>query len=107
MTDARLTTDGGGAVDAGRTLAGLWAGVIGPVAFVAVFLVEGLIRPGYDAMRLQVSYLSLGEGGWVQVLSFLVCGGLVVAFASRSGTSWAGEPDRRSGRSGSASPAPG
>ena len=89
MTDSHLTTGGGGAsdaagggaVDAGTTRAGLWAGVIGPVAFVAVFLVEGLVRPGYDAMRLQVSYLSLGEGGWVQVLSFLMCGGLVVAFA--------------------------
>jgi Protein of unknown function (DUF998) len=67
--------------DTRRLRAGLWAGVIGPVSFVAFFLIEGQVRPGYDAMRLQVSYLSLGEGGWVQVLSFLASGGLLIAFA--------------------------
>lgn len=66
---------------AGRRRAGLWAGVVGPTLFVVVFLVEGAIRPGYDAMRLQVSYLSLGEGGWVQVASFLVTGVLLLVFS--------------------------
>jgi len=59
----------------------LWGGVAGPVGFVVVFLVEGVIRDGYDPVRLQVSYLSLGEGGWVQVASFLVAGVLVIGFA--------------------------
>lgn len=81
MTDAGTTMGDRPATDRGGTRAGLWAGVVGPVLFVAVFLVQGLIRPGYDVMRLQVSYLSLGDGGWVQVLSFLVCGGLIAAFA--------------------------
>ena len=62
--------------------AGLWAGVVGPILFIVVFLVEGAIRPGYDPIRHQVSYLSLGEGGWVQVLTFLVPGALVVWFAT-------------------------
>ena len=59
----------------------MWAGVVGPVLFVAVFLVEGAIRPGYDPVRLQVSYLSLGERGAIQVASFLVTGVLLGAFA--------------------------
>jgi len=59
----------------------LWAGIAGPVLFIVVFLVEGVIREGYDPVRLQVSYLSLGEGGWVQVLSFLVSGALILVFA--------------------------
>ena len=34
--------------------AGLWAGVVGPILFIVVFLVEGAIRPGYDPIRHQV-----------------------------------------------------
>jgi hypothetical protein len=58
----------------------LWGGVIGAVGFVVVFLLEGFVRRGYDPVRLQVSYLSLGEGGWIQVASFLIAGVLVVGF---------------------------
>ena len=57
------------------------AGVLGPVLFVGAFLIEGAIRPGYDPIRLQVSYLSLGDGGGVQVASFLVSGALIGTFA--------------------------
>ena len=59
----------------------LWGGVVGAAGFVLVFLVEGVVRRGYDPMRLQVSYLSLGEGGWMQVASFLLAGVLVWGFA--------------------------
>lgn len=61
---------------------GLGAGVVGPLLFIVVFLIEGTIRPGYDPIRLQVSYLSLGEGGWLQVLTFLVSGALIIWFAA-------------------------
>ncbi|HLO35951.1 MAG TPA: DUF998 domain-containing protein [Candidatus Deferrimicrobium sp.] len=59
----------------------LWGGVLGPLLFVAVFVIDGAMRAGYDPLRHQVSYLSLGEGGWVQVASFLATGALVLAFA--------------------------
>ena len=59
----------------------IMAGLLGPVLFVGVFLIEGAVRPGYDPVRLQVSYLSLGDGGPVQVASFLVSGLLVAALA--------------------------
>lgn len=50
--------------------------------FVAVFLVDGAMRAGYDPLRHQVSYLSLGDGGWVQVASFLMTGALILAFGA-------------------------
>ena len=59
----------------------LYAGVVGPLLFIAVFLVEGATRPGYSAWRNFVSQLATGDGGWVQVANFLICGGCVLAFA--------------------------
>jgi hypothetical protein len=59
----------------------MWAGVIGPVLFVAVFVIEGAVRAGYDPLRMQVSLLSLGDRGAIQVSSFLITAGLLGAFA--------------------------
>src|SRR5206468_1543570 len=59
----------------------LAAGLIGPPLFIVVFLIEGATRPGYSAWRNYVSQLATGEGGWVQVVNFIVCGTLMVAFA--------------------------
>jgi len=58
----------------------LWAGLAGPPLFIVVFLIEGLTRPGYSAWRHFVSQLATGPEGWVQVVNFLVCGTLVIAF---------------------------
>jgi hypothetical membrane protein len=54
--------------------------ICGPL-FVAVFLVEGALRPGYSALRHPVSALAIGPSGWVQDANFVVTGTLVVAFA--------------------------
>jgi hypothetical protein len=59
----------------------LYAGVVGPLLFIAVFLAEGFTRPGYSQWRNFVSQLSTGETGWVQVVNFLVCGTLVLLCA--------------------------
>ena len=59
----------------------LLAGVIGPLVFIAAFLIEGITRPGYSAWRNLVSQLATGDGGWMQVVNFLVCGTLVAGFA--------------------------
>ena len=59
----------------------LLAGVIGPLVFIAAFLIEGITRPGYSAWRNFVSQLATGDGGWMQVVNFLVCGTLVAGFA--------------------------
>ncbi|HEY4942782.1 MAG TPA: DUF998 domain-containing protein [Rhizomicrobium sp.] len=64
----------------GRRLAA-WAGMIGPVLFVAVFTIEGWLRPGYDPFANFVSALSLGPRGWVQIANFVVLGALLLTFA--------------------------
>ncbi len=64
--------------------------MVGPALFVASFLIQGAVRPGYDPLRHPVSSLSLGHpAGWVQVATFLGTGVLVSAYAvglARSGT---------------------
>src|SRR5256885_15422570 len=59
----------------------LYAGIVGPLLFIAVSLLEGATRPGYNPWRMYVSQLATGPGGWVQVVNFLVCGTLVIVFA--------------------------
>jgi hypothetical protein len=59
----------------------LWCGVVGAVWFVAVFLIEGATREGYDPMRHPISSLSLGHLGWMQQANFLITGLLFLAFA--------------------------
>jgi len=59
----------------------LAGGVVGPPLFVAVLLIEGATRPGYDAWRHFGSQLSLGDQGWEQIANFLICGVLCVGFA--------------------------
>ena len=58
----------------------LYVGAVAPLLFIVVFLVEGATRPGYDSLRMYVSQLATGPGGWVQVANFLVFGGLTLAF---------------------------
>lgn len=59
----------------------LACGAIGPLLFIVVFLIEGAMRPDYSAWRHFVSSLSLGERGWVQITSFVICGVFVICFA--------------------------
>jgi hypothetical protein len=61
-------------------LLAVWAGIIGPVLFVAVFLLEGWIRPGYSPLAEYVSALSLGRRGWVQIANFVIFGALLFVF---------------------------
>jgi hypothetical protein len=55
----------------------LVCGIVGSVGFTATWLVEGMMRPGYDAWVQPISALSLGSGGWVQRANFVVFGALV------------------------------
>jgi hypothetical membrane protein len=73
----------------------LVAGVVAPLLFTAVWLVDGATRAGYDPMRHQVSLLSLGDRGWLQVASFLVTGTLLLVFAQGLRTVLAGGDARR------------
>lgn len=56
-------------------------GTFGGVLFAGVYLIEGATRSGYDALQYAISVLSLGPGGWVQQVNFIVFGLLVVGSA--------------------------
>jgi hypothetical protein len=59
----------------------LACGVLGPLLFIVVFLIEGATRPGYSAWRHAVSQLSLGDQGWINSLAIIACGGFLLCFA--------------------------
>jgi len=44
------------------------------------FMIEGWLHPGYDPLKMYVSALSLGPRGWVQIVNFMVFGGLLIVF---------------------------
>jgi hypothetical protein len=60
----------------------LAAGTVGGLAFTGVYLAEGATRAGYQALAQPISALSLGPGGWVQQLNFIVFGVLVCLAAA-------------------------
>src|SRR4051812_15706279 len=62
-------------------VAAMWAGIIGPVLFVSLVVIEGRLRVGYDSREMYISALSLGPRGWVQILNFVISGLLFLVFA--------------------------
>lgn len=58
-----------------------WAGMVGPILFVAVFTIEGFLRPGYNPLTTYISDLSIGDRGIVQIVNFIVFGFLFFAFS--------------------------
>src|SRR5690348_7016268 len=56
-------------------------GVIGPLLFIIVLLIEGATRPDYNAWHNFGSSLGLSNQGWMQIANFLVCGLLTLGFA--------------------------
>jgi hypothetical protein len=60
----------------------LSCGGIGALPFTGIYRVEGITRPGYDAWQQPISALSLGSGGWVQRVNFVVFGVLLVLSAA-------------------------
>jgi hypothetical protein len=59
----------------------LWlsCGTIGSLLFTTTYLIEGATRPGYNALQQSISALSLGPGGWVQQVNFVVFGLIILS----------------------------
>ena len=66
-----------------RVHAGLgWAGIVGPLLFTAVFLVqEAFRREEYDPLAEPVSALEAGPAGWIQQVNFVILGVLTIVHA--------------------------
>lgn len=97
MSDTPNRRDGfdmGAAVT--RSLLG-WGVVVGVFYFI-VSIAQGLARDGFDFAEHQLSLLTLGDHGWVQVLNFILCGlmtlaaavGFTRALRAEDGSPWPG-----------------
>ncbi|GAB2616449.1 DUF998 domain-containing protein [Pseudactinotalea suaedae] len=68
----------------------------GPLFVIAV-VVQAATRPGFDPRTHALSMLSLGHGGWVQTLTFVLCGALAVCGAVGLRAALTAGPGRRWG----------
>lgn len=64
-----------------RSVVPAWAGIIGPILFTAMFLVQDAFRSDANPIAEPVSALEAGPTGWVQQVSFAVFGLLTMVFA--------------------------
>lgn len=56
-------------------------GTAGPVVFLVVATLLGLVQPGYELANGAISELALGRLGWIQTFNFFLTGLSFVAFA--------------------------
>ena len=63
------------------TTLSIWCGILVGPFFIAVFLIEGLLRSGYQPLRQPVSALAIGPRGWIQRTNFYVTGLLALLYA--------------------------
>ena len=57
------------------------AGMIGPVWFATLVIVQGILQPDYSHVAMPISALAAWPTGWMQNLNFLVTAALTAAFA--------------------------
>src|SRR5574342_36434 len=57
------------------------AGIVAPIFFTILVVVQSVAQPDYSQVAQPVSALAAWPYGWVQNVNFLVTGALVVAFA--------------------------
>jgi hypothetical protein len=67
------------------TRALLVCGVVVAPLFTLVAVIEMLTRPGFDLRRNDLSLLSNGEQGWIQIANFVIAGLLTIAAAVGAG----------------------
>lgn len=70
---------GGGGAPVTRWL--MRNGVVAGRLYLAVGVIQGLVRDGFDFARHPLSVLANGHGGWVQTANFVLTGLMVIAAA--------------------------
>lgn len=68
-----------GAATRGAALAS--AGILAPILFVALVVIQGIRQPDYSHVAMPISALAAWPGGWMQRLNFYVTAVLMAAFA--------------------------
>ncbi|OLC19520.1 MAG: hypothetical protein AUI87_01400 [Actinobacteria bacterium 13_1_40CM_3_66_19] len=77
ITSLRATTTR--ATKVNTTAALLACGAVAGPLFVVLVFIQAFTRRGFNMTIHPPSLLSLGDGGWIQVANFIVCGLLFVA----------------------------
>lgn len=57
------------------------AGIIGPIWFTTLVVIQGLLLADYSHVRLPISALAAWPTGWIQDINFFVCGSLTMVHA--------------------------
>ena len=57
------------------------AGMIGPILFVTVVAIQGVLQPDYSHVAMPISALAAWPAGWMQNVNFFVAAALNAAFA--------------------------
>jgi hypothetical membrane protein len=57
------------------------AGIVGPIGFIILVVIQGVIQPDFDHIAMPISALAAWPAGWLQNLNFFVFGALMAAFA--------------------------
>ena len=57
------------------------AGLVAPVWFITLVIVQGVLQPDYSHIALPISALAAWPAGWIQNVNFFVSGALLAAFA--------------------------
>jgi hypothetical membrane protein len=58
----------------------LIAGIIAPIWFTALVIIQGFLQPDYSHIAMPISALAAWPYGWIQILNFLVMGALMAAY---------------------------
>jgi hypothetical membrane protein len=58
------------------------AGMLGPVSFIALVIVQGILQPDYSHIAMPISALAAWPVGWMQNLNFWLSATLSVAFTA-------------------------
>src|SRR5919199_6379070 len=73
------------AINAGERARGdavlVTAGLVGPIVFTVLVIVQGVIQPDYSHIALPISALAAWPSGWLQNVNFLLLAGLMSMFA--------------------------
>jgi hypothetical membrane protein len=57
------------------------AGIVAPIWFTALVVLQGFLQPDYSHVRLPISALAAWPTGWIQDVNFYVTGALTMIFA--------------------------
>ena len=56
------------------------AGIIGPLGFVTLVVIQGVLQPDYSHIAMPISALAAWPAGWMQNLNFFVSAALIAPF---------------------------